>query len=58
LQFTASEKALANNPNCPWTWVIIKQKFNTVADAKSWLNENRAEIIDKLYFENGNSDRA
>lgn len=32
------------NPNCAWRWVTFKKEFNTLKDAKEWLNRNFEEI--------------
>lgn len=51
LKAPASEKALANNPNCPWMWIKVKQLFDTKEDARAWLNDNRETVLSKIYFE-------
>ena len=35
------------NPNCEWKWVTLKKESNSVADAKQFLKDNFAEIIEK-----------
>jgi hypothetical protein len=41
------------NPNCPWRWMMLKAKFNTLAEAKNFVNDNFKEINSrfKLYRE-------
>ena len=54
LQITASPEALGKNPNCPWMRIYVKQIFETEAEARTWLNDNRELVINKLYFEENN----
>lgn len=35
-----------DNDNCDWRWAKIKFKFDTVEEAKQWLNDNRKKIFD------------
>lgn len=42
------------NPNCPWKWVTLIGKFNSVQEAKDFVVRN-SEILQKklkLYLEN------
>lgn len=32
------------NPNCVWKWMRIKKEFESVDEAKEWLNEHRDTI--------------
>lgn len=36
------------NPNCVWKWVKLKNKFNSVEEAKEFLELNFDSIISKL----------
>lgn len=53
LQVPASDKALAANPNCPWSWAKVKTVFDSADEAKTWLNENRESLLTMIYFETG-----
>jgi hypothetical protein len=33
------------NPNCDWRWIRIKKRFDTEADARTWINDNAGQII-------------
>lgn len=33
------------NDRCDWRWAKIKFKFDTVEEAKQWLNDNRERIF-------------
>ena len=33
------------NPNCNWRWVNLKQKHDSLQDAKLWLNSNIEQVI-------------
>jgi len=44
LKVKANEKSLAENPKCPWRWMIIKPAFDSEMEGRFWLAE-RAEII-------------
>ena len=35
------------NPNCEWKRIILKRESNSVSDAKQFLKDNFAEIIEK-----------
>lgn len=35
------------NPNCEWKWITLKRESNSVSDAKQFLKDNFAEIIEK-----------
>jgi hypothetical protein len=46
----AAEKADINedgNPNCSWKWIALEKRFGSVAEAKTWLNENVDAILAK-----------
>jgi hypothetical protein len=32
------------NPNCEWRWITFSKRFETIEDAKKWLND-RVDII-------------
>lgn len=36
-----------NNPNCIWKWVVIKNEFGTLQEAKDWLNTNFKYLNEK-----------
>ena len=36
------------NKNCPWKWIQLKQRCNSIDEMKVWLNEN-IELIKKTY---------
>jgi len=36
------------NPNCEWKWITLKRESNSVEDAKQFLKDNFAEIIEKF----------
>jgi hypothetical protein len=35
------------NKNCPWRWIHLKKEFETLDDAKVFLNENIDAILTK-----------
>jgi len=36
------------NPNCSWKWVRIKIEFDSVQEAKIFLNENIEQIFERM----------
>ena len=36
------------NPNCSWKWIKLKKQFNSLPEAKIWLNENKDAILSKF----------
>jgi len=40
------------NPNCPWKWITLKNESETLADAKTFLNENIDAILTKYTIKN------
>ena len=36
-----------SNPNCEWKWIEFKRKFDSVYDAKVWIN--KSEIIEQIH---------
>jgi hypothetical protein len=46
----ASKAQLEKNPNCPWMWVKIKQRFTDGDHAKAWVRENSDLIIRNAYL--------
>jgi len=40
------------NPNCKWKWITLKKKFESLQEAKDFLNTYIEEIMKKfnLYF--------
>jgi hypothetical protein len=49
LMFPASSVLLAKNPNCPWMWVIVKEKFTDGDQAKAWVLEHSEWVIGQVY---------
>jgi hypothetical protein len=43
-----------NFPNCKWRWMTLQTpKFQTIDEAKAWINENEAEILKlNIFLEN------
>jgi hypothetical protein len=35
------------NPNCSWKWITLKKTFNSIDEAKLFLNNNRIKIHEK-----------
>jgi hypothetical protein len=35
------------NPNCPWKWITLKNKSESLDETKIFLNENINEILEK-----------
>jgi hypothetical protein len=36
------------NPNCKWEWVTLKREFNTIQEAKDFLNDNIDSMLEKF----------
>lgn len=36
------------NPNCDWVWKKVNREFNSVEEAKIWLNDNFERITTSL----------
>jgi len=36
------------NKNCEWRWVRLKKEFNSLDEAKKFLNDNIEEIINRF----------
>jgi len=53
LRVLKDDPKTSTNPNCKWKWIKFKQKFKTLQEAKTWLNENFDLICNtfKLYSE-------
>jgi hypothetical protein len=32
------------NPNCSWKWIRVKKEFESLVEAKTWLNDHVEEI--------------
>lgn len=41
------------NPNCKWMWIVIKREFETIDDAKIYLNENFDKLTSSIDFYQG-----
>jgi len=41
------------NPNCTWKWIQLKGRFDSIQDAKIWLNDHIDSILSKydIYME-------
>jgi len=35
------------NPNCPWMWITLRKKSETLQEAKDFLNSNIVQILGK-----------
>lgn len=44
-----------DNPNCDWKWIQFRKDFNSIEEAKVWLNESIDSIMN-LYTLYGNKD--
>ena len=33
------------NPNCDWTWVRIKQRFDDEASSRQWVKDNADRLV-------------
>lgn len=38
------------NPNCEWKWIKLAIKFNSLSDAKEWMQINFKKITTKFNF--------
>jgi hypothetical protein len=47
LQVIKSDITEDGNLNCEWKWITLKKNSESVADAKTWLNENITTILEK-----------
>lgn len=42
------DPANSNNPNCEWHWVTLKKEFDSINEAKEFLNAHIEAILDKF----------
>jgi hypothetical protein len=46
----ASKAQLEKNPNCPWMWVTLKEKFTDGDQAKAWVRGHSDLVIRNAYL--------
>ena len=53
LQIVKADPMEDKNPNCPWKWITINKKSDSVEDAKKWLAAQSAAVQAKwsIYLE-------
>ncbi len=48
IHFAINDETLKGN--CKWKWVILKRENTSVNNAKAWLNEKIAVLVEKYNF--------
>ena len=45
LMVIKNEKITDNNPNCNWKWITLKKDFESIDEAKLWINDKKSELL-------------
>jgi uncharacterized alpha/beta hydrolase family protein len=53
LMVMKTDKITDDNRNCPWRWITLKRKSNSLEDAKAWIQTNISRLVENYEFHFG-----